>query len=220
MRSLLILVVGASIAVAQNSSPSAPSKSQNSDSKSASEKLPAPNPHLAPPRSDHVDASSLADDAGESSSKDTQIDLSPPPDDTKEHQQSSDLLHQQGPDLLKDGGTGASTDTSEFRLWDPHKAAKDIEVGDYYFKRKNYTGAEGRYRDALLYKDNDAVATYKLAVCLEKLNRFDEALTQYESYLKILPYGPESAEANKAIERLKTPAASTKPKQNPARQSE
>ena len=218
MRSLLILIVGASIAVSQNSSPSAPSKSQNSDSKSASEKLPAPNPHLAPPRSDHVDASSLADDAGESSSKDTQIDLSPPPDDAKEHPQGFDLLKDEGTFGRTD--TTGGTDTSEFRPWDPHRAAKDIEVGDYYFKRKNYTGAEGRYRDALLYKDNDAVATYKLAVCLEKLNRFDEALTQYESYLKILPYGPESAEANKAIERLKTPAASTKPKQNPARQSE
>jgi tetratricopeptide (TPR) repeat protein len=205
MRSLLILLVGASIAVAQNSTPSAPAKSQNSDSKAASGKVPAPNPNLAPPRSDHVDASSLADDAGESSSKDTQIDLSPPADDAKEHPQNSDLL--------EDGATFGGTGTTEFRLWDPHKAAKDIEVGDYYFRRKNYVGAESRYREALFYKDNDAVATYKLAVCLEKLNRSDEALTQYESYLKILPSGPESAEAKKAIERLKTPAASsTRPK--------
>ena len=202
MRSLFILVVGASIAVAQNSSPSAPAKSQNSESKSASDKLPAPNPNLAPPRSDHVDASSLPNDAGESSSKDTEIDLSPPPDDAQEHPQGSDLL--------KDEATLG--DTTEFRPWDPHKAAKDIEVGDYYFKRKNFIGAESRYREALFYKDNDAIASYKLAVCLEKLNRPDEALIQYETYLEILPYGPESAEAKKAIERLKTPSASTKPK--------
>lgn len=204
MRSLLILVVGASLAVAQNSSPSAPAKSQNSESKSASDKVRAPSPNLAPPRSDRVDASSLADAAGESSSKDTQIDLSPPPDDTKEHPQRSDLL--------KDEGAFGGGDTTEFHPWDPHKAAKDIEVGDYYFKRKNYLGAESRYREALFYKENDAIASYKLAVCLEKLNRPDEALTQYESYLKILPYGPESAEAKKAIEHLKSPAASTKPK--------
>ena len=208
MRSLLILVVGASIAVAQNSSPSAPAKSQKSESKSASEtasdKLPAPNPNLAPPRSDHVDVSSLADAAGESSSKDTQIDLSPPADDAQQHPQSSDLL--------KDEGTVGGRDGNEFRSWDPHKAAKDIEVGDYYFKRKNYIGAESRYREALFYKDNDAIASYKLAVCLEKLNRPDEALIQYETYLKILPYGPEAAEAKKAIEHLKTPAASAQPK--------
>jgi tetratricopeptide (TPR) repeat protein len=202
MRSLLILVVGASIAVAQNSSPSAPGKSQNSESKSASDKLPAPHPNLAPPRSDHVDASSLANAPGESSSRDTQIDLSPPSDDAQQHPQGSDLLKDEDPL----GGT------TEFRPWDPHKAAKDIEVGDYYFKRKNYIGAESRYREALFYKDNDAVASYKLAVCLEKLNRPDEALTEYENYLKILPYGPESAEAKKAIEHLKTAAAGTEPK--------
>ena len=56
---------------------------------------------------------------------------------------------------------------------------------------------------------NDAVAMYKLAVCLEKMNRPDEALSQYEGYLKILPYGPEAAEAKKAIERLKSPAAAS-----------
>ena len=59
--------------------------------------------------------------------------------------------------------------------------------------------------------DNDAVATYRLAVCLEKMNRPDEALAQYEGYLKILPSGPEATEAKKAIERLKSPAASVKP---------
>ena len=41
---------------------------------------------------------------------------------------------------------------SEFHPWNPHKAAKDIEVGDYYFKRKNYRAAEDRYREALFYK--------------------------------------------------------------------
>lgn len=98
----------------------------------------------------------------------------------------------------------------EFHPFDPHKAAKDIEVGDYYFKRKNYIAAESRYREALLYKENDAVATYKLAICLEKLSRPDDALAEYESYLKVLPFGPEAGEAKKAIERLKAPAASAK----------
>jgi len=86
--------------------------------------------------------------------------------------------------------------------WDPHKAAKDVEVGDFYFKRKNFHAAEARYRDALLYKDNDAVATIKLAVCLEKLGIFDDALAEYQSYLRILPHGPQTREVEKAIARL------------------
>ena len=89
-------------------------------------------------------------------------------------------------------------DVSEFHPWDPHKAAKDIEVGDFYFKRKNYRAAEDRYREALLYKDNDAVATFRLAVCLEKMDQPDEARKEYESYLKILPHGPQAEEAQES----------------------
>jgi Flp pilus assembly protein TadD len=87
--------------------------------------------------------------------------------------------------------------------WDPHKAAKDIEIGDFYFKRQNYRAAEDRYREALRYKDNDAVATIRLAVCLEKLRIWDDARAEYESYLKILPHGPQASEAQKALNRLK-----------------
>jgi len=95
--------------------------------------------------------------------------------------------------------------------WDPHQAAKDVEVGDFYFRRKNYRAAESRYREALLYKDNDAIATYRLAVCLEKLERPDEAREEYESYLKILPGGHDAEHARKALERLKSAAAKTNP---------
>jgi len=63
--------------------------------------------------------------------------------------------------------------------------------------------AEDRYREALRYKDNDAVATIRLAVCLEKLGILDDARSEYESYLKILPHGPEAVEAQKAIDRLR-----------------
>jgi Tfp pilus assembly protein PilF len=81
---------------------------------------------------------------------------------------------------------------SEFHPWNPHKSAKDVEVGDFYFKRKNYRAAEDRYREALFYKENDATATFRLAVCLEKLNQPDEASKEYETYLKILPHGEEA----------------------------
>jgi tetratricopeptide (TPR) repeat protein len=162
----------------------------SSSSQSASQPAPPRNPNLEPPRSDRVNASALED--GMSSSKDTQIDLSPPADDAKAHPGSSDVL--------MDEGSG-STDTN--RYWDPHKAAKDIEVGDFYFKRQNYKAAESRYREALLYKDNDAMATFHLAECLEKLDRPAEAQQEYEAYLKILPHGPEAEKAQKAIARMK-----------------
>ena len=156
---------------------------------------PAPSraPSLAPPRSDAVDAGALPD--GESSSKDDQIDLSPPANDDKAHPKSGDALTDM------DAASGNS-DVSEFHLWDPHKAAKDVEVGDFYFKRKNYKAALERYKEALYYKDGDAIATFKLAVCQEKLGDKAEAKKYFEQYLKVLPDGPLAKDAHASLDRL------------------
>jgi tetratricopeptide (TPR) repeat protein len=192
---------------ARPSSASAPSSNSSGNSSGATDPnqpVQAPRkaaaPNLTPPRSDRVDAGALSDEIGESSSKDTQIDLSPPEDDARTHPHSADSLA----DVTAD--TPAGTSVGEFHIWDPHKAAKSVEVGDFYFKRKNYRAAEERYREALRFKDNDAIATFRLAVCLEKVDRPEDALAEYDSYLRILPHGPLAEEAQKSIERLKQPA--------------
>jgi tetratricopeptide (TPR) repeat protein len=160
-------------------------------------------PNLAPPRSDRVQADDLGS-GGESSSKDTAIDLSPPEDDAKVHPKSSTAVAEAETGLSSGGIT-------ELHTWDPHKAAKSIEVGDFYFRRKNYRAAEERYREALRYKENDAVATLRLAIALEKLGVLDDARSEYESYLKILPHGPEAEQAQKALVRLNAQASGSKP---------
>jgi tetratricopeptide (TPR) repeat protein len=199
------LLLGLSCMVwAQNGAPpSAPSSSSSDKSDSTKQQQ---KPNLAPPRSDRVQVDDLGSDLGQSSSKDTQEDLSAPENDEKTHPKSSAAVAE------ADAGTsGGSTGISEFHVWDPHKAAKSVEVGDFYFKRKNYKAAEERYREALGYKENDALATIRLATCLEKLNLPDDARQEYESYLKILPRGPESEQAQKAIDRLKTQAGAKQP---------
>ncbi|GEM_PF-782320 len=176
--------------------PSANSNDPDTDAKAHA-------PSMAPPHSGRVQASELGSGAGESSSKDTQVDLNPPADDVKSHPQSSSAVADAEAASLGGG-------VSEFHTWDPHRAAKDVEVGDFYFKRKNYRAAEERYREALRYKDNDAIATIRLAACLEKLGILDDARAEYESYLKILPHGPQAAEAQKAIDRLKSETSGAK----------
>ena len=86
--------------------------------------------------------------------------------------------------------------------WNPYKAQKDVDIGDYYFKRKNYKAALDRYKEALYYKDNDAIATYRLAVCEAKLGDKAEARKNFEQYLKILPEGPLAKDARSAMEKL------------------
>jgi len=95
---------------------------------------------------------------------------------------------------------------SEFRPWDPHKAMKDVEIGDFYFKRENYKGALSRYCEALQYKPNDAIANFRIAESLEKLGDLAGARTYYEAYLKILPGGQFAAQSKKALERIKAQA--------------
>ncbi|MGA8538184.1 MAG: tetratricopeptide repeat protein, partial [Terriglobales bacterium] len=135
-------------------------------------------------------------EAGESSSRDTRIDISPPKDDAKNHPASkaavADLEAPDNPDLGID----------EFHPWNPLKAKKDIEVGDFYFKRKNYKAALERYKDALYYKDNDAIASFRLAVCQEKLGDKTDAKKYYAQYLKILPEGPFAKDARASLIRL------------------
>lgn len=132
----------------------------------------------------------------ESSSKDTRIDLSPPANDAKSHPNSSTAIDD----------AGQPDDVQEFHPWDPHKAAKDVEVGDFYLKRKNYRAALDRYKEALIYKPNDAIATFRLAECEEKSGQPADAITHYEAYLKILPHGPDAEQAQKSLEHLKAGA--------------
>ena len=140
----------------------------------------------APPRSDNIAVD-------ESSSKQTQIDVSPPSDDAKKHPEAD----------LSDTGV------NEFTPWNPMKAMKDIEVGDYYYKKENYQAAISRYREALEFKPHDAEATFKLAEAQNKTGDTAGAIENYEAYLKMLPNGPYAKKAHEALDKLKMPGASS-----------
>ena len=157
-------------------------------------------PNQAPPHSQEDSATDQQSDQDisdraadeESSSLSHRVDITPPKDDAKNHPFSSEAVEEAEP----------PSDVQEFHPWNPHKAAKDVEVGEFYLKRKNYRAAENRFREALVYKPNDAIASYRLGEALEHLGQIDEARASYEGYLKILPDGPLSPDAHKAIERL------------------
>jgi tetratricopeptide (TPR) repeat protein len=155
-----------------------------------------PEQNQSPPRSDRDKEA----EAGESSSRDTRVDLSPPKDDAKNHPNSGVVATD--PEAEPPPG-----DVQELHPWNPYRAMKDDEVGDYYFKRKGYKAALARYQDALAWKENDAVANFRMAQCYEKLDQPDQAVTHYQEYLKILPDGPFAKDARKALEKLKASEA-------------
>ena len=118
----------------------------------------------APPRSD-----TLAPD--ESSSKQTEIDVTPPR-----------ATPRRPPDA-------DNSELGEFHPLDPHKAAKCIEVGDYYFKEGNYRGAISRYQEALDWKPRDADATYKLGESQEKNGDYNGRAVNYQALHQDPPQG-------------------------------
>ncbi|MGC2211516.1 MAG: tetratricopeptide repeat protein [Candidatus Korobacteraceae bacterium] len=178
------------MAAQQNSPPQTPPQSQSQDAAGQSDgpmtenpryqqSVPASNPL---PRSEAPPLST-----NESSSEQTRIDLSPP--------KADELAH-------PDEGNSAD-DVTGVHEWNPLRAMKDVEVGDFYYRAGNYKAALSRFREALQYKPRDAVATFKLAQTLEKSKQFEEARAEYEAYLEILKDGPSAGEAKKALARLK-----------------
>jgi tetratricopeptide (TPR) repeat protein len=140
-----------------------------------------------PPRSDNVPA-------GESSSKQTQTDVSPPANDASSHPEAN----------LGNGD-------DEFTPYNPMKAMKDVEVGDFYYKKENYQAALSRYREALEFKPHDGEATFKLAEVLNKTGDIAGARENYEAYLKILPNGPYAKKAREALAKLPDSASVKNP---------
>ena len=82
------------------------------------------------------------------------------------------------------------------------EAAHSVEVGDYNFGKKNYSGSSLRYRDALEKKPDDLAIHVRLGRAFEKLNQIPQAIEQYKAALKLT--GPEkwSDEAKSALQRL------------------
>jgi tetratricopeptide (TPR) repeat protein len=138
----------------------------------------APSPDQGPGYNDEVDTIPDPGTPGVSSSKETKVNIAPPVGET------------------------TAPNVPEAKPYDPHKADKDIEVGDYYFKLKNYRAAESRYREALEWKPGDAIATFKLGEVMEKIGNLVQARQNYQAYLKILPDGPFSKDAKKALSRI------------------
>lgn len=82
------------------------------------------------------------------------------------------------------------------------EAAHNVEIGDYYFKAKNYAAALLRYNDADLEKSGDVAIHVRMGRVFERLGQSSQAMEQYSEAQK-LP-GPEkwSDEAKRALLRL------------------
>lgn len=87
----------------------------------------------------------------------------------------------------------------------PASPQKCVEVGNFYFHRKDYRGALSRYKQAAHENGYYAPAYLGLGKVYEKMGKKQEALAAYHKYLNLLPSQRQADDAtavHKAIRRL------------------
>lgn len=89
--------------------------------------------------------------------------------------------------------------------YSPPGAWKSVEIGDFYFKRKDYRGALSRYQEAVTTNRDYAPGYLGLGKVYEKLHQPQKALEAYQKYLDLLPSARDAEEAksvHRAIAKL------------------
>lgn len=88
-------------------------------------------------------------------------------------------------------------------IWDPQRAAKDLEIGQYYMRKGDYDAAMDRFTDALVAKPGFAVPYKYLGEAQEKKGLKKKALKSFQKYVDLVPHADDAAKIRKKIEKLR-----------------
>src|SRR6267378_2628336 len=113
-----------------------------------------------------------------------------PPDDLKpkpKAKQKKDTATQNAPDQP---------------TWDPLRAEKDLEVGQYYMRKGDLDAAIDRFQDATTAKPGYAIPFRYLGEAQEKKGLKKQAIKSYQRYLDLFPHAEDGDKVRKRIEKL------------------
>ena len=113
-----------------------------------------------------------------------------PPDDVKPKstaKQKKDTATQNAPDQP---------------TWDPLRAEKDLEVGQYYMRKGDLDAAIDRFQDATTAKPGYAIPFRFLGEAQEKKGLKKQAIKSYQRYLDLYPHAEDGDKVRKKIEKL------------------
>jgi len=88
--------------------------------------------------------------------------------------------------------------------WDPLRAEKDIEVGQYYMRKGDVDAAIDRFQDATTAKPGYAVPFRYLGEAQEKRGLKKQAIASYSRYLDLYPHAEDGAKIRKKIDKLRS----------------
>jgi len=113
-----------------------------------------------------------------------------PPDDLKpksKAKQKKDTATQNAPDQP---------------TWDPLRAEKDLEVGQYYMRKGDVDAAIDRFQDATIAKPGYAIPFRYLGEAQEKRGLKKQAVKSYQRYLDLYPHAEDGDKVRKRIDKL------------------
>jgi len=87
-------------------------------------------------------------------------------------------------------------------VWDPLRAEKDMEVGQYYMRKGDLDAAIDRFQDATTAKPGFAIPYRYLGEAQEKKKLRKQALQSYSRYLEMVPHADDADKIRKKIEKL------------------
>ena len=102
----------------------------------------------------------------------------------------------------KPNSDNATKNADDQPKWDPLRAEKDLEVGQYYMKRGDYDAAIDRFTDAIEAKPGYAVPFKFLGEAQEKKGVKKKAIKSYQRYLDLVPRADDADKIRKKIEKL------------------
>jgi Tfp pilus assembly protein PilF len=85
---------------------------------------------------------------------------------------------------------------------DEDRATEDLSVARFYEGNGNLTAAYLRTKDAVKVLPNDPEVHFAHAQIAQKLKKRDEAIAEYNAYLKLDPEGERIKTARKALSQL------------------
>ena len=86
--------------------------------------------------------------------------------------------------------------------WDPLRAEKDLEVGQFYMKKGDVDAAIDRYQDATIAKPGYAIPFRFLGEAQEKKGLKKQAIKSYQRYLDLFPHAEDGDKIRKRIDKL------------------
>src|SRR5260221_4668798 len=98
----------------------------------------------------------------------------------------------------------ATQNASDQPTWDPLRAEKDLEVGQYYMRKGDVDAAIDRFQDATTAKPGYAIPFRYLGEAQEKKGLKKDAIKSYSRYLDLYPHAEDGDNIRKKIDKLRS----------------